>query len=61
MMRMIYPRATMLGKRIVVTDRVKKGKLYLFEGYVLVNMMDEMELNAWMQGTARRERGPFFL
>jgi len=60
MMRWVHPRATLFGMPIVATNRVKRGKLYHFEGYVLVNMLDEMELTAWFQGTAHRVRSGMF-
>ena len=41
-----------MGKKIVITDRVKPGKLYKFGDYVLVSKDDERRLLAWILSTA---------
>lgn len=60
MMRWTRQRSTLLGRKLVITDRVKPGKLYKFEDYVLVNEVDEPGLMAWILSTAGHQpKGAF--
>lgn len=57
---MFKTRDTLYGMFIVITDRVKPGKLYKFEGYVLVHPSNHQGFIDWMNATAERvPRGMF--
>lgn len=43
---------TWQGRKICITDRVKPGKLYLFDRYLLVHPDQEDALIEWMVSTA---------
>lgn len=50
MMRLTH--YSMLGQKIIVTDRVKPTGLFRFQGYVLVNTNKWPALLAWIESSA---------
>ena len=57
---MMKTRDRIFGKIIIITDRVKPGKLYKYEGYVLVHPSNHEGFILWMTSTAERvPRGMF--
>lgn len=49
---MIKTRDMIFGMQIIITNRVKPGKLYKFQGYVLVHPSNHQGFIDWMNAAA---------